>query len=524
MDSSWSASSIATGAPVVLSASGGLRVTGASGLTVSELASSSTTDPPVGGKPVYVSPSSGRIVSCDRQVRLEELDNVSATAPSADGEALTWNSTTSEWEARAVPPPPDVSAFVVNGRLNPTAGDPTTDPILISSSSGSAAVESVELRATAADGSILLSADGAASAGAGVYTNVGAVGGAGAYSASASVSGTGGGVIIVDKNETGARNSVEVLSGDSVLVANDYRVYSNQGGFFNVASGITMQTPNGITFQTSGSSQWFAFGNVFNVFSSNVLSLWCDGGNVLIRSKDFFELQRPSLSGGGAPSYVRITFPSHGAYQMTEVAFPPRSGNVVFATGSDMPLAISAPVVNEQTIRYDSAVSSWRNSPLPHIPMREAFSTSALSVTLTTVNTWYTLDLDAAGAVMFPATATTLWELSTTTPTTRRLRWKGPLAHFHTALSVSASTPSAGEDFEVALSLNGSNTPIAGSIYRVDFAANNRAVMIAIHKVVELATNDTLTVLFRCTSSGNRTVSTNNVNIVAMGCAPTFTV
>ena len=91
---------------------------------------------------------------------------------------------------------------------------------------------------------------------------------------------------------------------------------------------------------------------------------------------------------------------------------------------------------------------------------------------------------------------------------------------FHCAISLSSSTPTAADNFEMALSTTASGTPVpyTGSVFAKDFAANNIISTTASHKLVTLNTNDVLYVIMRDISSAGKTHTSNNLNVVVVAC------
>jgi hypothetical protein len=165
--------------------------------------------------------------------------------------------------------------------------------------------------------------------------------------------------------------------------------------------------------------------------------------------------------------------------------------------------------------------TNWVNRISMCLPMGELKwqSATTYALTLTTQNTWYQVN---------PLTLYTMKSNNSEFASAKfnygggaDIQWLGVNGElFHTAVSVSASSPNANETYEFGYGLNGSL--ISGSNFSYDLVSNNVAVGTAFHLVVSLDNNQSLSILARCTSSNNRTLNFNNINLVLMSCCPTY--
>jgi len=188
-------------------------------------------------------------------------------------------------------------------------------------------------------------------------------------------------------------------------------------------------------------------------------------------------------------------------------------------------VTLSTPL-NTQLLRYNGSI--WVNSnetppPTAYVaPTGEIYTISANTSTTATQNVW--IGLNMTGLVLDSNNsmfASPYWAISGA-GANQVLQWVGPntMEHFHCAVSLSASTSTANEDFEFAIGYNSATTPLTGSIYGLDFAANNRRSCFAGHKVITgLNTNDTIRIIVRCITTNVSSIVTNNVNLVMMMCA-----
>jgi hypothetical protein len=171
---------------------------------------------------------------------------------------------------------------------------------------------------------------------------------------------------------------------------------------------------------------------------------------------------------------------------------------------------------NGQFLQYNSTSMAWENATLERChPTCEIFlggSGASLTTTLTTVNVWYpfphlsTLNNNPSATGIFALDGSNFGVVYTGTSN----------KFYHSAVSISASTNDAADNYQLAYFINGN--PVTGSIFSIDYANNNVFHGTAYHKVLELNNGDVIQLRMRNITAGSKVITHNNLNIVFMAC------
>ena len=168
-----------------------------------------------------------------------------------------------------------------------------------------------------------------------------------------------------------------------------------------------------------------------------------------------------------------------------------------------------------QYLTYNGSI--WTNTTLglchPTSELQMVGSGTTFTNTFTTVNIWYqftgtTSIINNPSAVgVFSLTNTNLFQWTYTGSNSK---------YFHSAISISASVDNANDTYQGAFFIN--NTIVSGSLFIIDYAANNKASGMAYHKVLLLNTNDIVDFRMRNITSNGKVITVSNLNLLAMGC------
>jgi hypothetical protein len=170
---------------------------------------------------------------------------------------------------------------------------------------------------------------------------------------------------------------------------------------------------------------------------------------------------------------------------------------------------------NGDILSYNSTSTKWENiNPSRCLPTAEIYQNgdgATDTETLTTRNTWYifnsatTFYANPSGTAVFNS------------PSNGAIKYTGVSAKFfHCAVSLSISTSTSANSYEVALFRNG--VIESGTIFSIDFANNNVTTSTAFHKVLSLNNNDTIELKMRNISGAGAIITYNNINVVFMAC------
>lgn len=193
-------------------------------------------------------------------------------------------------------------------------------------------------------------------------------------------------------------------------------------------------------------------------------------------------------------------------------------GNTISPTGPTLAglqdVTITSPA-NNQTLVYNSGkwINVYARSCSPMAELSYNVVGGGYAIVITTQNTYYEL----APPTTFTSNNAEFISNKFSSPSNGKLTYLGATTEFfHVAVSMSSATANAGDSFRIQFWKNGST--IAGSVYSIDYVSNNKFLTVAIHKVVQLATNDTVSVAVTDASSNGKSIIVENFNYFLMSC------